>query len=230
MDYLPITYQRPDSGAPHQPTPMRELLKSLLHEELVNPHLDNQGPLKWTQSFQLHHHYHPGEVKVFIKDGVLRVHAKHVRGEDDENCDIRESKRYVTLPRDIERNKLHCYSHGHQLVVEAPFAIKIEKENGVEVEIKETDEEETSDDDNSSSFKHEIDLSVFKPDHISVRRFDHDVVIRAEHSQDEDGIKVSRSFHREFKIPSNAVSGEIRCQRNKSGLLIFRAPLAADDS
>lgn len=104
MDYLPITYQNRDSGSPHNPMPMRDLLKSLLHEELSNNHVVKQEPLKWTQSFQLHHHFHPGEVKVFIKDGKLRLHAKHARGEDDENCDIRESKRSVTLPADIDRS------------------------------------------------------------------------------------------------------------------------------
>lgn len=225
MDYLPITYQNRESGSPHNPMPMRDLLKSLLHEELSNHHVVKQEPLKWTQSFQLHHHFHPGEVKVFIKDGKLRLHAKHARGEDEENCDIRESKRSVTLPADIDRSRIHCYSHGHQLVVEAPFLAKGQNE-GEEIEIEETDDETA--DDTSSCFRQDMDLSTFTPDHIRVQRCGPDVIVRADHCLDEDGIKVSRSFHREFKIPPNVSSDKLRCRRNNTGMLMFWAPFQAE--
>lgn len=225
MDYLPITHRNQESGSPHNPTPMRDLLKSLLHEELVNNHVVKQEPLKWTQSFQLHHHYHPGEVKVFIKDGVLRLHAKHERGEDEENCDTRESKRCVTLPDNIDRSQLHCFSHGHHLVVEAPFLIKSQQE-GKEVAIEESDDKIA--DDTSLCFRQDMDLSVFSPDNISVQRCDADVIVRADHCLEEDGIKVSRSFHREFKIPPNVSSEKLRCRRNSKGLLMFWAPYKAE--
>ncbi|XP_061163181.1 uncharacterized protein LOC133172332 [Saccostrea echinata] len=229
MEYLPISYNPPGpETTPHNPTPIRDLLKSLLHEELESHQKVKQEPSKWTKSFQLHHHFHPGEVKVFVKDGILRVHAKHVRGDDDENCDIRESKRCVVVPSDVNRSQLHCYSHGHQVIVEAPLINKNEEE-GDQIKVEDTDE--IPDENNETScFRQDIDLSVFKPDHISVQRRGNDVIIRADHCQDEDGIKVSRSFHREFKIPPNADAGKLCCYRDKKGSLVFKASLNAENN
>jgi HSP20 family molecular chaperone IbpA len=204
-------------------------LKSLLHEELGGHQFVKKEPSKWTQSFQLHHHFHPGEVKVFIKDGILKVHAKHVKGDDDENCDIRESKRSVLVPEDVDRSKLHCHSYGHQLIVEAPLVVKCEEEEGEQIQIDETDDI-PEDDVKSGSFRQEVDLSVFKPNHISVRRRGNDVIIRAGHKEEENGVKVSRSFHREFKIPLNANPEKICCRRNTKGVLIFQAPLNVEHS
>ncbi|XP_062590683.1 uncharacterized protein LOC134252262 [Saccostrea cucullata] len=229
MEYLPITYSPPGPETPHNPTPIRDLLKSLLHEELESHKQTKQKPIKWSKSFQLHHHFHPGEVKVFIKDGILRVHAKHVRGDDDENFDIRESKRCVVVPSDVNRSQLHCYSHGHQVIVEAPLISKDEKneEEGEQVKVEEADE--IPDENETSCFRQDIDLSVFKSDHITVRRRENDVTIRADHCQDEDGVKVSRSFHREFKIPPNADAEKLCCYRTKKGSLVFKAPLNAEN-
>lgn len=224
MDYLPVSYQSPVSGTPYNSMPVRDLLKSLLHEELGSHQFVKKEPSKWTHSFQLHHHFHPGEVKVFIKDGILKVHAKHMRGDDEENCDIRESKRSVSVPDDVDRSKLHCHSYGHQLIVEAPLILN---EEGEQIKVEERDDI-PEDDNNTDSFRQDIDLSVFKPNHISVQRRGNDVIIRADHKKEENGVKVSRSFHREFKIPLNANPEKICCHRNTKGVLIFQAPLNAE--
>lgn len=233
MDFLPISFYRPTYA---QDPRLRDLLTHMLHDELGMPLTyqprRREVPEKWHKSFRLDG-FHPDEVKVSVSDGVVRIKARHERGDDD-NKDVREATRTLKIPEGVDQSKIHCFmDHDNHYVVEAPF-IPREEEKEMEVKIEDvpaitegSKEEDMQVSESSQQFKESLDLSVFEPDHINVKRKGNVVSISADHDREEDGIRVTRSFRREFTVPDDMDCSQVKVCREPEGRLTIMAPAKA---
>lgn len=232
MDFLPISFYR---QSPYQTMPMRDLLAYMLQDELGNPqtphalqHRKRETPEKWHKSFRLDG-FHPDEVKVSVSDGQVRIKARHERGDDD-NRDVREATRTLRIPAGVDQSKLHCFmDHDNHYVVEAPFVPR-EEEQETEIKIQDVPaitqgkEEDMQVAEAGGNFSENLDLSVFEPDHINVKRKGNVISIIADHDREEDGIRVTRSFRREFTVPEDMDCSQVKVCRDPQGHLNIMAP------
>lgn len=142
MEFLPI-YYRPMPPQQQTASPFRDLLRHMLHEELnANPNLPQAPafqqrrrdvPEKWSKTFRLDS-YQPDDVKVVVKDGYVRINAKHVGGDED-NSDIRESTRTIRIPDGVDQSKIHCFqSSENHYTVEGPMLPNEDDEMEVKLE------------------------------------------------------------------------------------------------
>jgi HSP20 family molecular chaperone IbpA len=212
-------------------TPIRTMLTSMLNDELTMfPQFaaTRRRPSKWVQNFHLNN-FGPEEVKVNVADGCVRIHARHVRGDED-NGEVRETKRCFKIPEGVDQSKLHCkMMNDHTYVIEAPY-LRSEDEEEMEVQvdnvpaITQGENEDMQLMESERPYETKLDLSVFEPDHIDVKRRGNVVSVSADHSRDEDGIKVSRSFRREFTVPQGVDYKKIKCVRDPKGYVAIMAP------
>ncbi|XP_062619371.1 heat shock protein beta-1-like [Saccostrea cucullata] len=231
MDFMPISMYRP--GGYQQATPFRDLLSYMLHDELGMPvgyqqPRRREAPEKWHKSFRMDG-YHPDEVKVAVQDGTVQINARHERGDED-NRDVRESRRTLRIPQGVDQSKLHCFmDHDNHYVVEAPFLPR-EEEREVEVKVQDVPaitqgkDEEMQVAETGQAFKENLDLSVFEPDHINVKRKGNVISVSADHDREEDGIRVRRSFCREFTVPEDMDCSQVQVCRDPQGHLTIMAP------
>ncbi|XP_061176766.1 alpha-crystallin B chain-like [Saccostrea echinata] len=239
MSLLPVYYDySPFTPYYASATPIRSLLSSMLNDELglmppqgqLAPRRRNV-PSTWRQTFHLDN-FSPEEVKVNVEDGFVRVHARHVRG-DDQNGEVRETKRCIKIPDGVDQSKVHCkMMNDNTYCVEAPILANDDEEE-MEVEVENvpaiTDGKEKDMqlvESNKKPFETKVDLSVFEPDHITVKRRGNVVSVAADHQREEDGMKVSRSFRREFTVPEGVDYKHIKCVRDPKGHLAVLAPRA----
>lgn len=238
MDFLPISFYRP--GYQAQGTPMRDLLSYMLQDELGFPvsthalqHRKRETPEKWHKSFRLDG-FHPDEVKVSVSDGMVRIKARHERGDED-NRDVREATRTLKIPAGVDQGKVHCFmDHDNHYVVEAPFIPK-EEDQEMELKIEDVPKAITQGDEDmqvaeaGQPFKESLDLSVFEPDHINVKRKGNIISVSADHDKEEDGIRVSRSFRREFTVPEGMDCSQVKVCRDPEGRLTIMAPTRPEE-
>jgi HSP20 family molecular chaperone IbpA len=170
-------------------------------------------------------------VKVVVKDGCVRIHAKHVSG-DEFSRDIRESDRTVRIPEGVDQTKIHCYmSSENQYTVEGPV-LQSEKENAIEIQLEAVPAIPYSagiDDVDMQvaeqrPFQENLDLSVFDPDHINITRQKNIVSVFANHSCEEDGVQVQRSFRKEFTLPEDVDCKQVKAVRGADGKISIMAP------
>ena len=240
MDSVPI-YYRPMSSQQQQATagsPFRDLLRHMLHEELnTNPNLHHppalqhrrrEAPEKWSKTFRLDN-YLPDEVKVVVKDGCVRVNAKHVGG-DENNSDVRESTRTIRIPEGVDQGKIHCFlSSENHYTVEGPV-IPDEDEQELQVPLEGVPAITDGSDvdmkvaEGSMPYQESLDLSVFDPDHISITRRKNVVSVSADQNSDENGIRVQRSFRKAFTLPEGVDYKQVKAARGADGKVAIMAP------
>lgn len=240
MDFVPI-YYRPMSSQQQQATagsPFRDLLRHMLHEELnTNPNLHHppalqhrrrEAPEKWSKTFRLDN-YLPDEVKVVVKDGCVRVNAKHVGG-DENNSDVRESTRTIRIPEGVDQGKIHCFlSSENHYTVEGPV-IPDEDEQELQVPLEGVPAITDGSDvdmkvaEGSRPYQESLDLSVFDPDHISITRRKNVVSVSADQKSDENGIRVQRSFRKAFTLPEGVDYKQVKAARGADGKVAIMAP------
>ncbi|XP_061163622.1 uncharacterized protein LOC133172687 [Saccostrea echinata] len=234
MDFMPISY-RPMS-AQQQSGSFRDLLRHMMHEELTGVpqtqqhpalhHRRREIPEKWSKTIRLDH-YHPDEVKVVVKDGTVRIHAKHLGG-DELNSDVRESTRTIRIPEGVDQSKVHCYmSNENHYTVGGPFLPDEDEE--MEVKLEDVPAiTDGSDEDmqvaEEGPYQENLDLSVFDPRSINITRKKNVVCISAEEATDEDGIKVHRSFRKAFTLPEGVDYKQVKAARGKDGKIAIMAP------
>nr|XP_011453521.2 major egg antigen [Crassostrea gigas] len=233
MSMLPVFYDYSPVSAFYPAMPIRNMLTSMLNDELallpqVTAAPRRNLPAKWSQSFHLDN-YNPDEVKVNVDEGCVRIHARHVRG-DEENGEVRETKRCIKIPEGVDASKVHCKMlNDHTYLVEAPL-LRNEDEEEMEVQVESVPAitDGKKDDmqlvESSKPYETKLDLSVFEPDHITVKRRGNLVSVSADHSREEDGVKVSRSFRREFTVPEGVDYKHIKCVRDPKGHVAIMAP------
>nr|XP_022295457.1 major egg antigen-like [Crassostrea virginica] len=234
MSMLPIYYDYGPMSGFYPAMPIRSMLTNMLNDELAMLPLASIEPrrkilpAKWSQSVHMEN-YSPDDVKVNVEDGVVRIHARHVRG-DEENGEVRETKRCIKIPEGVDQSKVHCKMlNDHTYLVEAPL-LRREEEEEMEVQVESvpaiTDgkKEDMQLVESSKPYETKLDLSVFEPDHITVKRRGNLVAVSADHSRDENGVKVSRSFRREFTVPEGVDYKHIKCVRDPQGHVAIMAP------
>ncbi|XP_062581204.1 heat shock protein beta-1-like [Saccostrea cucullata] len=234
MDFLPI-YYRPMSAQQQAPA-VRDLLRQMLREEMAGmplahqqaavEHRRQQVPEKWSKTIRLDH-YQPDEVKVVVKDGTVRIHAKHLGG-DELNSDVRESTRTIRIPEGVDQSKVHCYmSNENHYTVEGPMLPNEDDEVDITLEdvpaITDGSEVDTQVKE-QGPYQENLDLSVFDPRNINITRKKNIVSVSANESRDEDGIKVHRSFCREFTLPEGVDFKQVKAARGKDGKVAIMAP------
>uniref|UniRef100_K1PRX9 Stress-induced protein 1 n=1 Tax=Magallana gigas TaxID=29159 RepID=K1PRX9_MAGGI len=230
MALIPIYYDyRPVSPFyPTAATPLRDMLSYMLNDELMSTRRPVNVSGKWSHAIQLEN-FKPEEVKVTVDDGCVRIHAHHAVG-NDENGEVREVKRCVKIPDGVDGSKVNCrFVNDNTYLVEAPL-LRNEDDEETELKIESvpaiTDgkKEDMQLVESSKPFETKLDLSVFEPDHITVKRRGNVVSVSADHSREEGGVKVSRSFRREFTVPQGVDFKNIKCVRDPKGHVAIMAP------
>ena len=236
MSLIPIYYDYYRPFSPFYPaaaTPMRDMLSYMLNDELLQ---SSRRPAnvsgKWSHAIQLEN-FKPENVKVTVDEGCVRIHARHTVG-NEENGEVREVKRCVRIPEGVDASKVNCrFVNDNTYLVEAPL---LRNEDDEETELKvesvpaitEGKKEEMQLVESSKPYETKLDLSVFEPDHITVKRRGNLVSVSADHSRDENGVKVSRSFRREFTVPEGVDYKHIKCVRDPQGHVAIMAPRAQE--
>lgn len=236
MEFLPI-YYRPMPPQQQTASPFQDLLRHMLHEELnANPNLHQapalhqrrrEVPEQWSKTFRLDS-YQPDEVKVVVKDGYVRINAKHVGGDED-NSDIRESTRTIRIPEGVDQSKIHCFqSRENHYTVEGPMLPNEDEEMEVKLEnvpaITDGSDVDMQVAEQSRPYQENLDLSVFDPDHINITRKKNVVSISADHNREENGIRVQRSFRKEFALPNGVDYRQVKAARGADGKVAIMAP------
>lgn len=230
MALIPITYDfNPFYPPVYSPaTPFRSLISSVLNDELFGAARD--VPAKWSHVFYLEN-FRPEDVKMTVEDGNVKIHARHVRG-DDENGEMREVKRCVKIPDGVDQAKLQGrMMNDRTYVVEAPLLRNETEEVELKVESvpaitdgKEKDMQLVES--NKKPFETKLDLSMFDPADVKVKRRGNLVSVSADHESEENGMKISRSYRREFTVPQGVDYKQIKCVRDPKGRVAVMAPKA----
>lgn len=172
--------------------------------------------------------YQPDEVKVVVKEGYVRINAKHVGGDED-NSDIRESTRTIRIPEGVDQSKIHCFqSSENHYTVEGPMLPNEDEEMEVKLEnvpaITDGNDVDMQVAEQSRPYQENLDLSVFDPDHINIKRKKNVVSISADHNREENGIRVQRSFRKEFALPNGVDYRQVKAARGADGKVAIMAP------
>uniref|UniRef100_A0A914QF55 SHSP domain-containing protein n=1 Tax=Panagrolaimus davidi TaxID=227884 RepID=A0A914QF55_9BILA len=78
-----------------------------------------------------------------------------------------------------------------------------------------------------NGFKYRLDVRGFKDNEIKVDLEGEDIVIQAEHKEENDHESVQRSFCRRLTIPKDVKKESIKCDLDENGRLVIFAPKLA---
>ena len=68
------------------------------------------------------------------------------------------------------------------------------------------------------------DVSQFKPEEVTVKTTDKDILVHAKHEEETEGRKVYREFTRKFQLPENIDPKALKATLSKDGVLHVEAP------
>jgi len=102
------------------PTPDRPTMTGRRH-----PTPDRQPRMPWVHGVNMRG-FQPDEISVKVDNHVVHIAAKHV-DETDTGSDVFERHRNVSLPENVDAEKLTCFfAENGKLILKAPFTDKID--------------------------------------------------------------------------------------------------------
>ena len=207
-----------------------------------HPHNHSRGssssnrPRVWSTALELQG-FRPEEITTkceTAEDGKkqqLVVHARHVNGSD-----YNEMKRTVTLPEEIETEKLKLhFSKQGLLLIQAPYKEKkAELSNDFDVpsfsSLLAGSRTEICPADGSTGEKFRADFAVkgYKPEEIHIQQRENQIIVEAKQEKKAEGsgeTTVSRQMRRVVSLPPGVRVSEFVSQFNESeGVLRLEAP------